>query len=93
MRIARQARGALIFHSSFVPAPEFLEQIATYASSESLYGTVWCGCLSRHEFALLAEATVISEEWPRIYNEIRPHSRLGYRPRTSAYLLERQAAA
>ncbi len=63
------------------------------ASSESFNGTFRRGCLNRHEFASLAEARVIIEQWRRIYNEIRPHSRLGYRPPASAYFPERQAAA
>lgn len=37
----------------------------------------------------LEEATNRIEEWRRIYNEIRPHSRLGYQPPASGYFLER----
>ena len=62
-------------------------------SSESFNGTFRRGCLNRYEFHTLAEAKVFIEEWRRIYNEIRPHSRLGYRPPASAYFLERYQAA
>lgn len=62
-------------------------------SSESFNGTFRRGCLNRYEFHTLAEAKVFIEEWRQIYNEIRPHSRLGYRPPASAYFLEREQAA
>ncbi len=58
-------------------------------SSESFNGTLRRGCLNRFEFHGIADATVRMEEWRRIYNEIRPHSRLGYQPPASAYFLER----
>jgi transposase InsO family protein len=35
--------------------------------------------LEREEFASLLEARVLSQEWKREYNEVRPHSALGYR--------------
>jgi len=47
------------------------------------------GCLNRYEFHGIADATIRMEECRRIYNEIRPHSRLGYQPPASAYFLER----
>lgn len=62
-------------------------------SSESFNGTFRRGCLNRYEFHSLAEAKMFIEEWRQIYNEIRPHSRLGYKPPASAYFLERQQAA
>jgi transposase InsO family protein len=63
------------------------------ASSESFNGTFRKGCLNRYEFGTLDEAKVIIERWRKIYNEIRPHSRLGYKPPASAYYLERRKAA
>jgi len=63
------------------------------ASSESFNGTFRRGCLNRHEFSSLTETKVIIDNWRRIYNEIRPHSRLGYQPPASAYFLERAKAA
>ncbi|MGH9701600.1 MAG: IS3 family transposase [Candidatus Acidiferrales bacterium] len=58
-------------------------------SSESFNGTLRRGCLNRFEFRGIEDARVRMEEWRRIYNEIRPHSRLGYQPPASAYFLER----
>jgi hypothetical protein len=37
------------------------------------------GCLSLEWFRSRTEARVIIGAWRRYYNEIRPHSRLGYR--------------
>lgn len=62
-------------------------------SSESFNHTFRRGCLNRYEFGNVAEATVIMEQWRRVYNNIRPHSRLGYWPPASAYFLERKLAA
>ena len=42
-------------------------------------------------FHSLLEAHVLSERWRRLYNERRPHSRLGYRPPITAYLPAQQA--
>ena len=36
--------------------------------------------LNREVFSTLAEAHVIIEWWRRHYNQVRPHSALGYRP-------------
>jgi len=36
--------------------------------------------LKREIFFTLAEAKVLTEQWRREYNTIRPHSSLGYRP-------------
>lgn len=58
-------------------------------ASESFNGTLRRGCLNRHEFHSLAEAVTKLDAWRRIYNDIRPHSRLGYQPPASAYFLER----
>ena len=61
-------------------------------SSESFNGTLRRGCLNRFEFHGIADAAIHMEEWRRVYNEIRPHSRLGYQPPASAYFLERYQA-
>ncbi|MDE1887341.1 MAG: IS3 family transposase [Gammaproteobacteria bacterium] len=58
-------------------------------SSESFNGTLRRGCLNRYEFHGIEDAAIRMEQWRRIYNEVRPHSRLGYLPPTSAYFLER----
>ena len=58
-------------------------------SSESFNNTFRRSCLNRYEFHSIEDAKIRMEEWRRTYNEIRPHSRLGYQPPASAYFLER----
>ena len=36
--------------------------------------------LDREIFTTLTEAKVLIEQWKQEYNQIRPHSSLGYRP-------------
>jgi hypothetical protein len=36
--------------------------------------------LNREIFTTLTEAKVLIEQWKREYNQVRPHSSLGYRP-------------
>lgn len=48
--------------------------------NESFNGTLWRELLSREVFDTLLEARVLIERWRREYNEIRPHSGLGYLP-------------
>ena len=45
---------------------------------ESLNGKMRDECLNEHVFGSLAEARRIIEEWRIDYNEMRPHSSLGY---------------
>jgi putative transposase len=47
---------------------------------ESFNGKLRDECLNREIFYSLKEARVVIEQWRRHYNEIRPHSSLGYRP-------------
>ena len=47
---------------------------------ESFNGTRRDECLNRERFDTLLEAQVLIEGWRREYNQIRPHSALGYRP-------------
>lgn len=47
---------------------------------ESFNGKFRNECLSQHWFMNMAEAREAIEEWRREYNEIRPHSSLGYLP-------------
>lgn len=47
---------------------------------ESLNGKLQDECLKREIFYTLAEAKVLIERWRREYNQVRPHSALGYRP-------------
>ena len=47
---------------------------------ESFNGKLRDELLNREIFTTLLEAKVLIENWRREYNEIRPHSSLGYRP-------------
>ena len=47
---------------------------------ESFNGKFRDEFLSGEIFDTLAEARVLTERWRRVYNSIRPHSSLGYRP-------------
>jgi len=47
---------------------------------ESFNGKLRDELLNREIFTTLGEAKVLIEQWRREYNQIRPHSSLGYRP-------------
>ena len=47
---------------------------------ESFNGKLRDELLNREIFTTLEEAKVLIEQWPREYNQVRPHSSLGYRP-------------
>jgi putative transposase len=47
---------------------------------ESFNGKLRDELLSREIFTTLEEAKVLIEQWRREYNQVRPHSALGYRP-------------
>ncbi len=47
---------------------------------ESFNGKLRDELLSREIFTTLTEAKVLIEQWRREYNQVRPHSSLGYRP-------------
>jgi putative transposase len=47
---------------------------------ESFNGKLRDELLNREIFYTLAEAKVLIEGWRREYNQVRPHSALGYRP-------------
>ena len=47
---------------------------------ESFNGKLRDELLNREIFTTLAEAKVLIEQWRREYNQVRPHSSLGYRP-------------
>ena len=47
---------------------------------ESFNGKLRDEVLNRESFDTLAEAKTIIESWRREYNQVRPHSSLGYRP-------------
>ena len=48
--------------------------------NESFNGKLRDELLNREIFYTLEEAQVLVEQWRQIYNKIRPHSALGYRP-------------
>jgi putative transposase len=54
-------------------------------SAESFVGTYRKEVLDAELFGSIAEAAWLSERWRRMYNQERPHSRLGYRPPATAY--------
>ena len=47
---------------------------------ESFNGKLRDELLNREIFTTLEEAKVLIEQWRREYNQVRPHSALGYRP-------------
>jgi putative transposase len=47
---------------------------------ESFNGKLGDELLNREIFTTLTEAKILIEQWRREYNQIRPHSSLGYRP-------------
>jgi putative transposase len=47
---------------------------------ESFNGKFRDSCLNQHWFRSLAEARRIIDEWRTHYNQVRPHSSLGYQP-------------
>lgn len=47
---------------------------------ESFNGKLRDELLNREIFTTLAEAKILIEEWRKEYNQVRPHSALGYRP-------------
>jgi len=47
---------------------------------ESFNGKLRDELLNREIFTTLAEAKILIEQWRKEYNEVRPHSALGYRP-------------
>ena len=47
---------------------------------ESFNGTLRDELLNGEIFFSLKEARIVIERWRREYNEVRPHSSLGYRP-------------
>jgi len=47
---------------------------------ESFNGKLRDELLNREIFTTLTEAKVLIEQWQREYNQVRPHSALGYRP-------------
>ncbi len=47
---------------------------------ESFNGKLRDELLNREVFTTLTEARALIEQWRKEYNQVRPHSSLGYRP-------------
>ena len=62
--------------------PLFIEPGSPWENGyvESFNGKLRDECLNGELFFTLTEAQVIIENWRNVYNTIRPHSSLGYRP-------------
>jgi transposase InsO family protein len=69
--------------------PLFIEPGSTWENGfvESFNGKLRGELLNREVFTTLTEARGLIEQWRREYNEIRPHSALGYRPPAPAGIL------
>ncbi len=48
--------------------------------AEEIIGKLRDECLNRERFDTLLEAQILIEQWRLEYNNLRPHSALGYRP-------------
>jgi len=60
--------------------------------NESFNGKLRDELLNREVFTSLWEARVLVEGWRREYNEVRPHSALGYRPPAPEAVMPASAA-
>ena len=61
--------------------------------NESFNGKLRDELLNGELFYTLKEAQVLLEQWRRVYNQVRPHSALGYRPPAPETVLPRPALA
>ena len=59
---------------------------------ESFNGKLRDECLNPEIFMTLREAQILVERWRREYNQVRPHSALGYRPPAPPTIEARPAA-
>ncbi len=72
-------------------SPLFIEPGSPWENGyvESFNGKLRDEFLDREIFYTLKEAQVLIEQWRKLYNEIRPHSALGYKPPAPATMLSR----
>ena len=56
---------------------------------ESFNGKLRDELLNREIFYTLQEAKILIEQWRREYNQIRPHSSLGYRPPAPVTIMQK----
>jgi len=63
------------------PRPRYIDPGCPWQNpyGESFNGRLRDECLNRELFANRREAAVVLEAWRQEYNEVRPHSSLGYR--------------
>ena len=61
--------------------------------NESFNGKLRDEFLNREVFYTLQELQILLEQWRRTYNQIRPHSALGYRPPAPQTILPRLVPA
>jgi transposase InsO family protein len=63
-------------------APLFIEPGSPWENGyvESFNGKLRDELLNGELFYTLREAQIVIERWRRAYNQLRPHSALGYRP-------------
>ena len=61
--------------------------------NESFNGKLRDEFLNREVFYTLQELQILLEQWRRTYNQIRPHSALGYRPPAPLAIFPRLASA
>ena len=73
-------------------SPLFIEPGSPWENGyvESFNGKLRDEFLDREIFYTLKEAQVLIEQWRKLYNEIRPHSALGYRPPAPETISPRQ---
>ena len=57
-----------------------LHPLISNGYNESFNGKLRDELLNREIFYSLKEVQILTEQWRREYNTIRPHSSLGYRP-------------
>ena len=72
-------------------SPLFIEPGSPWENGyvESFNGKLRDEFLDREIFYTLKEAQVLIEQWRKLYNEIRPHSALGYRPPAPVAILSK----
>jgi len=75
-KITREWIGSLGVKTSYIEPGSPWEN----GYNESFNGKLRDELLNREIFYSLKEAQVLIEQWRRHYNEVRPHSSLGYRP-------------
>ncbi len=63
-----------------VPSRSSLDLLPVFVPFATLDGKLRDELLDREIFYTLTEVQVLVEQYRQVYNQIRPHSALGYRP-------------